>query len=51
MVTYNHVLLEACSHVVQVHPMLHQSHVDHHRVLHMISQQHWNALVAFCSLQ
>ena len=36
------ILLEACSHEVQVHPMLHQSHVDHHWVLHMISLEHFD---------
>ena len=43
------VFLEACSHEAQVHPMLHQSHVSHHRMSHVIWQQHWDTLVMCCS--
>ena len=43
------MFLEACSHEVQVHPMLHQSHVGHHWVSHMIWQQHWNTSMTFHS--
>ena len=45
------MLLEACSHEVQVHPMLHQSHVSHHRMSHVIWQQHWDTLVTCCSFR
>ena len=43
------MLLEACSREVQVHSVLHQSHVSHHRMSHMIWQQHWDTLVMCCS--
>src|SRR5699024_12088191 len=43
------MLLEACSHEVQVHSMLHQSHVKHHWMSHVIWQQYWDTLVTCCS--
>ena len=42
------MLLEACGCEVHVHPMFHQSSVDHHWVLHIVWQQQWNTLTFCC---
>jgi len=43
------VLLEACSCLVQVRLMFHQSHIGHHWVSFLISQWHWSASMTFHS--